>query len=63
MRFNLQREEQAGNLKAVKNWSRQLWVLNGVLDYKIDFEPLYKLLCKFEQHDVVPKHYAYPELF
>ena len=42
---------------------RDLWLLNGVLDHKLNGELLQEIAAKFRRIDAVPQGYYYPELF
>ena len=42
---------------------RRLWVLNGVLDEKLDERVLSRVAQKYEKINAYPKDYHYPELY
>ena len=47
----------------VRDVQRGLWALHGVMDKKFLVCPIKSLLERFNQLDILPTHYDYPELY
>ena len=50
-------------MRILRKNCRDIWVLEGALDYKLDYELLMKVVKKFELIDCVPTGYHYPEFY
>ena len=50
-------------MKLLRKNNRDIWLLEGALDYKLDYDLLLKVVKKFELIDCVPTGYHYPEFY
>ena len=58
-------EQLPGNdtVARVREVKRMLWAIEGILDRNLSVHLVGRLLEKFREHDILPTHFYYPELF
>ena len=65
--MSIEAQQVAGSSKAsmrlLRKNNRDIWLLEGALDYKLDYDLLLKVVKKFELIDCVPTGYHYPEFY